>query len=64
VAEHTPTTETVRESDEARRQVAALRAGIEAASVEWNREAYRRPTPWIDRLANDLRTLLAQGEGS
>lgn len=48
------------ELDAVQRQVADLRAGIEAAVVTMNREAYRQPTPWVDRLANRLCALLAE----
>ena len=52
------------ERDELRAEVERLRAGVEAAVVTLNREVYRQPTPWIDRLANRLCALLARGEGS
>lgn len=42
-----------------RQQVADLRAGIIAAVTVLNREFYRRPVTWIERLAKDLRALLA-----
>lgn len=38
---------------------ADLRAGIIAAVTALNREFYRRPVTWIERLAKDLRALLA-----